>query len=88
MQKTKTSLVREKDAAIRYILHPGRVVARDGDIHFISYKQLIALYKLEPSKCRNGDTLGNTSGMRLKECIHLYPREDGNYNLPEKQDDN
>lgn len=72
---------------MKYVLHPDHVIARDGDMHFISFKQLIQLYGLERSDCYNNDTLGDTSCMKLEECIHLYPREDGNYNLPEKQDE-
>lgn len=70
---------------MKYIIHPGYVTASDGDVHFIGFKQLIQLYNLKRSNCYNNDTLGDTSGLMLDGCTHLYPREDGNYNLPKEE---
>jgi hypothetical protein len=78
---SKSDLV--KPGAFMYAIHPGEVRARDGDIHFISADQLMRLYKINPRVCvvvRDGWDRGMTPDYQ-DNFIHLYPRQDGNYEL-------
>jgi len=62
---------------IKYILHPGELKSKnDGDIHFISFKQLVRLYNLNPTECVAFDRFPY---IELKDAMHLYPRYDGDY---------
>lgn len=66
-----------------YAIHPGEVRAKDGDIHFISAKQLMDLYKVSPRMCivaKDGWDRTHSPDF-LRQFVHLYPREDGNYTL-------
>lgn len=72
----------------KYVLHPGEVQSQsDGDIHYISYAQLINLYQLNPAECILSDPKGEWMHGLTSEFIagltHLYPRYDGNYTLEE-----
>lgn len=69
----------------KYVLHPGPVVSQtDGQTHHISAHQLARLYGVRPVDCvvvfPNSPRLGD---LRLRDLIHLYPRYDGDYRLPE-----
>lgn len=70
---------------IRYVLHPGYVIsATDGDEHFIGAAQLMSLYRVPKSECIIDDTSARLGGLGYSsDLIHLYPRFDGNYALPE-----
>ena len=67
---------------LRFALHPGNIFsANDGDIHFISSRQLSLLYGVPLSECivwdeRRPETF---QGRRQEDYIHLYPRSDGKY---------
>lgn len=66
----------------KYIIVPGEVRAKDGDVHFITAEQLISLYKLNPADCIVFTTKLRQQGYTedfLNACIWLGPREDGNY---------
>lgn len=88
----KKNIVRPSDwdmnTTIKYIIHPGNVVSKkDGGMHFISYEQLINLYKLNPKECVpyekviGNNKFGLNEVMRSPEFTNLYPRKDGNYKL-------
>ena len=64
----------------RYILHPGWVTSQnDGDRHYITAVRLLGLYGVHPALCRIYDPK-----VKDKEGeVHLYPRYDGNYSLPQ-----
>jgi len=65
----------------RYILHPGFVRSRtDGGIHYIGAVELAQLYGLALRDCVVKIDWRNGEG-RFGE-VHLYPRIDGNYVLP------
>lgn len=70
-----------------YAIHPGYVISKnDGNEHFITPRQLIGLYGVNPQQCIVLDyRKGPQSYMEygpLVNYIHLYPRRDGNYSLP------
>jgi hypothetical protein len=66
-----------------WAIHPGEVRAKDGDIHFINYEQLIRLYGVHPTMCvRARDGWDRTYSPEFRQqFIHLYPREDGKYQV-------
>lgn len=68
------------------MLHPGEVRSKaDGDIHFIGAQQLIYLYNvLNTDKVVTYNERNPTHSKEFLEnspirYIHLYPRNDGNY---------
>lgn len=64
----------------RYTLHPGRITSKnDGDVHFISYHDLIRLYRLRASSCCNAESHWSEKGHDLSGNIDLFPVYDGNY---------
>lgn len=66
---------------MRYVLHPGYVTSRnDGDTHFIGGPRLARLYGVDIQDCVFGDV---PSYREEDGDIHLRPRSDGNYALPE-----
>ena len=66
---------------VRYVLHPGYVTsATDGQSDWISDTRLAALYGL-PSRVVCASDRGYRA--RLGD-VHLYPRRDGNYDLPSR----
>lgn len=68
---------------IRYVLHPGYVVsATDGQEHFIGGPRLASLYRVDILDPRV--VFGDMPGYREQAGdIHLRPRSDGRYELPE-----
>ena len=67
----------------RYVLRPSNVTSRsDGDVHFISARQLADLYGVSLRECK---ILMDPHGQATVKDgeIHLWPRYDGNYTLPE-----
>ena len=69
----------------KYALCPGEVVsATDGDIHYISAKQLQELYGVNPKDCIFYPDMSdprNKHWIVPDDAIFLHPREDGNYTL-------
>jgi hypothetical protein len=64
----------------KYVLLPRRVYSKnDGQLHFISARMLISLYKVNPDDCVVYDPSMTPSF--LKDKIPLPPRYDGNYDL-------
>lgn len=70
----------------KYALCPGNVRSKsDGDVHFISSRQLARLYKVSHKDCivvedlskRNIEFIEN----KFPNIIFLYPRYDGNYDM-------
>lgn len=58
------------------VIHPGHVhSAHDGDIHYIGYRRLVDLYRLNPKEC----VLYNKVNKYPDDAMHLYPRYDGEY---------
>jgi len=79
---------------IKYAIHPGPVISKtDGDRHFVTADQLIALYQVDPQECvvvfrepldkRKRKYWGSTNCCECDGLIQLRPRYDGNYTLPE-----
>jgi hypothetical protein len=53
----------------------------DTEQHFITYDNLIRLYKVNPTECTRYD-----EHMRYNDnMIHLYPRYNGDYELPSEE---
>lgn len=63
----------------KYAILPGYVFSRsDGDRHFITAKQLIQLYGVNPAEC-----IEVGEGVDWTGFIPLSPRDDGDYSLPD-----
>jgi hypothetical protein len=66
----------------KYLVLSGTVVSRtDGDIHIMTCKQLMELYKVKPSECLCNPDLRWVRREELAGLIYLHPRYDGNYDL-------
>lgn len=69
----------------KYALHPGFVNSKtDGERHFITATMLAKLYGVKITECLVCRADHPSYGNNNKELISLSPREDGNYDLPEK----
>lgn len=68
----------------RYVLHPGYVMsATDKQYHFIGGPRLAALYGVDIKNCV-AVVFGDAPGYREQPGdVHLRPRYDGKYILPE-----
>ena len=65
----------------RYVLHPGYITSRsDGDRHFIGGPRLAQLYGVSVRDCVFGDM---PDYREQPTDVHLRPRFDGKYKLPE-----
>jgi hypothetical protein len=67
-----------------YVLHPGYVESRfDSQQHYICASDLAALYGLRLADCylRSNKPIQGEKPLPAG-AIHLYPRYDGNYELP------
>jgi hypothetical protein len=64
----------------RAMVHPGYVKSQnDGDIHWITGHDLIALYRPNPHTTRiYTPSMGGVSEY-ADQYNHYYPRQDGNY---------
>lgn len=74
---------------MRYVLHPGPVISRaDGQEHIINAPQLARLYGVNFRECVVVyDDEEHRDGYREQPGdVHLYPRYDGNYDLPRDGD--
>jgi hypothetical protein len=66
----------------KYLVCPGRIRSRaDGDLHFISARQLIHLYGVNPAECMIRRP-GIVPQKELEGKVILAPRYDGDYSLP------
>ena len=66
----------------KFAIHPGYITSKnDGDRHFISYNQLIKLYGANPNECFEW-VKGHADVKLWDDYIHLKPRFDGDYDLP------
>lgn len=66
----------------KYLVCPGHVHSfNDGQLHYISSRQLISLYKVDIEECVINSNLNpkNPNGL-----IMLKPKADGNYTIPEE----
>jgi hypothetical protein len=67
----------------RYMLHPGYVFSQtDGDRHWVSADRLADLYGVPMGQCCIERC--PTDGLRRGGLIHLTPRTDGDYTLPNR----
>ena len=65
---------------VKYALHPGYVIASDGDKHYISAGMLRDLYGLNKShEWVVWDERESYIGGNRKGCEHLYPKTNGAY---------
>lgn len=72
--------------SIRYVIHPGYVTStNDGDRHYISAGRLALLYGLRLQDCAvmHDDDAGVRAYQQQANDVHLYPKQDGDYSLPE-----
>jgi hypothetical protein len=70
---------------MKYILHSGHIHSQnDGERHFISCNQLARLYgvDLRDCVCYPERQFGRLGWQDPPGAIHLYPRSDGNYTIP------
>ena len=70
-----------------FALHPGYIYSRkDGDRHFIGMRKLVDLYQLRHDEVVEWDSENPYTflGKNWDDYIHLFPREDGKYELPEE----
>jgi hypothetical protein len=71
----------------KYALYPDYIISKtDGEKHYITAKDLARLYGVKMSECIIVETLDDILSTRDKDLIALYPRYDGDYILPEKED--
>ena len=69
-----------------YVLLPGYITSKiDGDIHYIGARQLAKLYGVDYNECYViNDERESLWGHKPQQGdIELYPRTNGNYSLPE-----
>lgn len=72
---------------VKYVVHGGYVTSRsDGDEHFIGFRQLCDLYGINPAECiyddpHNSERLRGYKRDYINSLVHLYVRNDGNYNF-------
>ena len=67
----------------RYILYPGYVAGRNGGDHqYIGGSRLARLYGLSPNSPNVIVSSGHRPFYCLPDDVHLFPRQDGNYQLP------
>lgn len=65
---------------MRYVLHPGYVTSKhDGQRHFVGGPSLASLYGVDIRDCVYGDV---SNYNEQAGDVHLMPRYDGDYRLP------
>ena len=69
---------------IKYVICPGKVRSRtDMDQHYIGYRQLIDLYKVDPAECV--DVSSNAwRFLDPSKLIFLHPNYHGDYSIPKE----
>lgn len=64
----------------RWIVLGDYIVAKDGDVHYVSAQRLCELYGLDRAECIMGDITRPDSLRGLpKDLPRFYPRRDGKY---------
>lgn len=67
---------------IKYLVCPGIVISKhDGQEHYISARELISLFNVNPRECKIIDSRGSAYGIRWEDYTVLRPSTDGNYQL-------
>ena len=75
------TLCPERCGRLKYVVYPGTVASKnDGRSHFISYEQLIALYKVDKRECIRENARAKDAGCFVG-LLQLFPRFDGNYSI-------
>jgi len=70
----------------RFAVYPGNVVSlNDGDVHYIGFRRLCELYKVQPDECVDATYPETRQQYDLSKLIPLRPSRIGNYNLPKNQ---
>lgn len=69
----------------RYAVYPGSGWSRNDDQrHYIAFRELCGLYGVDQGECVDMGPGGNRRGFREPPgMIRLYPRNDGDYTVPE-----
>ena len=66
---------------IKYIVHGGHVISKnDKEFHYLSEEDVIRLYNVPRNLCILAKEAKGLRG--TDNYIHLYPSQDGNYELP------
>lgn len=71
----------------KYICQGGDIIAKDGNVHYISAKKLPQLYKINPDECifiEKNEKVFLCRGSGKNSMVILLPKSDGNYNLINK----
>jgi hypothetical protein len=73
----------------KYLVHPGYVKYRPNNedaprVGFAGFLDLVWLYKVPKEECVDVRNAEQTAGLDLTKLIHLRPREDGVYTLPDE----
>ena len=63
---------------IKYVIHDGNVMDKNGNIRHIDYDSMIRLHCLDSSCCIKADQK-LPKGTRKKELIHIYPDPNNKY---------
>ena len=62
----------------KFAVHPGHVQSKnDFEYHYISFRHLCRLFGVDPDDCIEWDRWDIC--LRQEGYIHLYPKNDGNY---------
>ncbi len=72
----------------RYMLHPGPVTSADGDIHHVSARELLRLYRVRADECYVCPACQGRIGYVCDDrgVIGLWPDSSGRYELPNKEE--
>lgn len=74
-----------KPSKYKYIVYSGYVISpRDGDTHYITASQVMALYRVSPQDCiiiKERNRPMELTGLDASEMLLLFPRSDGDYRL-------
>lgn len=73
----------------KYVIWAGTVDNIEGKREWVDCDKLCELYGVNPKECLMvhdiHDDLDKYSIKLIERCIHLYPRNDGNYKVPKTQ---
>ena len=71
---------------IKYAAFSGYIYSADGDRHFIPARRVVELYGANPRECicfaSVKEGRGGRYGEAVEDLISLFPRSDGDYDLP------
>lgn len=65
-----------------YVIHPGKIRRRTGQIEHFAVDDLLDLYKVEFDRCLIYNPHRKYTDTESVRYIHLRPRDDENYTLP------